>query len=313
MTQPPALSVAIPLFNKAGFIVETVRSALSQSFADFEIIVVDDGSTDDGVSKLRDIDDPRLTVTRQENSGVAVARNQAMQEARGRFVAFLDADDLWQPDHLLHLMRMSDRFPQAALFGNAFVEVVRNEPRRHSERPVQYRLVDDYFSECAEGRPPFFTSSCMVLRRCATESGGFPTPKAAGEDLALWTRMAAGAPVAASDYIGCVYRRTVDSLSSQAYRLAKDVSMSTLLEILDQHPDWPSERKSSAQEYYFRLALAHCLDCLKAGDVEAAKNFLQISSGTNAQRRRWWQARLLVSTPSAVRKLIFQLRDHLTH
>lgn len=88
MTQPPAVSVTIPLFNKVGYVVETVGSALSQTFSDLETIVVDDGSTDDSAAKLSKIGDPRVTIVRQDNSGVAIARNRAMQEARGRCRTF---------------------------------------------------------------------------------------------------------------------------------------------------------------------------------------------------------------------------------
>ena len=109
----PAVSIAIPLYNKAPFIADTVRSALAQSFTDHEIVVVDDGSTDGGADTLRQFDDPRLKIIRQPNAGVATARTRALREGQGRYVAFLDADDLWHPDHLHHLMAMADRFPQA--------------------------------------------------------------------------------------------------------------------------------------------------------------------------------------------------------
>src|SRR5271170_3935857 len=162
---PPAVSIVVPLYNKAPFIAATVRSALAQTFTDFEIVVVDDGSTDGGAAQLCDVADPRLVMVRQENSGVGAARTRAMREGRGRYVAFLDADDLWHPQHLLHLMELVRRYPEAALFGNGFAEGTNLGPRIPNTVPqVTYGLVEDYFGECAAGRAPFYTSCCMVSR-----------------------------------------------------------------------------------------------------------------------------------------------------
>src|SRR5271170_2811204 len=267
---PPAVSIVVPLYNKAPFIAATVRSALAQTFTDFEIVVVDDGSTDGGAAQLCDVADPRLVMVRQENSGVGAARTRAMREGRGRYVAFLDADDLWHPQHLAHLMELARRYPDATLLGNGFAEATKPDvPSAPAASLAQYRLVADYFAECASGHAPLYTSSCMVLRERALALGGFPAGHYCGEDLALWMRLAADAPVAVSDFVGCYYSRGIDSLSwNPSYRTAPDISMKTLEEILERRTDWPRDRRAALREYYSRLALAHCLDCLRAGERE---------------------------------------------
>jgi len=304
----PAVSIAIPLYNKAPFIADTVRTALAQSFADHEIVVVDDGSTDGGADTLRQFDDPRLKIIRQPNAGVATARTRALREGQGRYVAFLDADDLWHPDHLHHLMAMADRFPQAELLGNDYAAGSAHDGWPATPGgPVQYRLAD-YFGECAYGRAPLYTSSCMVLRSRALALGGFPIGNYCGEDLALWIMLAAEAPVAVSNFIGCHYRRGIDSLSRQSsYRNAPDVSMATLRDLLQRHGDWPEERKRAVREYYFRLALAHGLDCLRAGEIGEAGRFLELAADTQSQRRRLWQARALAALPAPLRGMTFRL------
>ena len=303
----PSVSVAVPLYNKAVFIIDTVRSALAQSVSDLEIVVVDDGSVDGGADRLCTITDPRLRVIRQDNAGVASARTRATREGRGRYVAFLDADDLWHPEHLYHLMEMSARFPQATLFGNSFAQGVAGESWPASKEPVQYRLVDEFFAECAAGRAPLYTSSCMVLRERAIALGGFPVGGYCGEDLALWIKLAAEAPVAVSNFIGCHYRRGIDSLSRQSsYRNAPDISMATLLDLL-KRSDWPDSRKRDVREYYYRLSLAHCLDCLHAGEMDEARSFLKLASGTRTQRRRIWQARAIAVMPAPIRRAAFQV------
>ena len=92
--------MAVPLYNKAGTVVETIGSVLAQSMPAFEIIVVDDGSTDDGAARVRAFDDPRIGVSVQPNAGVSAARTRALAAAQCALVAFLDADDVWLPDHL---------------------------------------------------------------------------------------------------------------------------------------------------------------------------------------------------------------------
>ena len=150
----------------------------------------------------------------------------------------------------------------------------------------------------------------MVLRNRALQIGGFPVGNHCGEDLALWMRLAADAPVAVSDFVGCYYRRGIDSLShNPAYRNATDVSMTALLEILEQHGDWPESRKAPVREYFVRLALAHCLDCLRAGEVNQARRYLALSADTRMMRPRLWQARLLAILPAPLREAFFRLSD----
>jgi len=305
----PTVSIAIPLYNKADFIADAVRTALAQTSSDHEIIVVDDGSTDGGAIRLRVIDDPRLRIVRQDNAGVATARTRALREGRGKYVAFLDADDLWHPEHLHHLLIMTRRFPHAALFGNEFAGSVGETSWTDDGcKSIRYRLVEDYFAECAYGRAPFYTSSCMVLRERALELGGFPIGNYCGEDLALWIRLAADGPVVVSNFVGCHYRRGIDSLSWRpSYRNAPGVSMMVLDGLLKAHPDWPPERRQAASEYYCRLALAHGLDCLRAGETGEARNFLRLAAGTQKQRRRLWQAQVLAAAPASLRRALFHL------
>ena len=310
MPDLPAISIAITLYNKSDFIVEAIETALAQTVQDFEIVVVDDGSTDDGPTKVRLFDDRRINLQSQPNAGVSIARTRAMHEARGKYVAFLDADDIWRPDHLLHLVGLTRRFPDATLFGNNYVEGSTEPRSTEFVRDVQYHIVDDYFLECAAGRSPFYTSSCMVPRERALALGGFPAGKVCGEDLALWVRLATDGSVAVSNYIGCIYRRGIDSLSWQAsYRNAPDVSMAALKELLERHDEWPDRRRQSAREYLFRLALAHGLDALRAGEVDQARSYLRVASDTRLLRSRLWQARLLAFAPKSIRETLFKIDD----
>jgi hypothetical protein len=302
---PPDVSVVIPLYNKGGTIKDAVASALAQTFSDLEILIIDDGSRDDGPARVREIKDPRIALIQQQNTGVAATRNRGMKEAKAPFVAFLDADDLWEPDHLRHLMELRRRFPQAALFGNRFAEFFGDHPSRATPAPAEYALLKDYFTAGAAGAQPFFTSSCMVNCAQALAAGGFPPGHSRGEDLALWMKLAAAAPVAVSSYVGCHYRRGADALTAKCVT-EPDVSMTTLEDLIARHGDWPPARRDAAREFYHRIALAHALDCVRAGDETAAKKFIALSAGTTTQRRRWWQARVLTGLPRPLRDMTFR-------
>ena len=192
---------------------------------------------DDGAARVRAFDDPRIMVSVQPNAGVAAARTRALAAAQCPLVAFLDADDIWLPDHLQHLLELSLRFPQAALFGNRFVEFSAHDVPAAPRRPPTYRLLDYFFAAWAYGPQPFFTSSCMVRRDDALAAGGFPAGHSRGEDLALWIELAARHPVAVSSYIGCGYRRGADALTARLVT-EPDISMGTLDHLIAEYPGW---------------------------------------------------------------------------
>ena len=96
----PRFSIIIPTFNREKSVLDTLDSVFAQTCRDFEVIVVDDGSTDATLATLATITDPRLKVVSQKNAGPAAARNRGMQEARGAYVSFLDSDDEWYPGFL---------------------------------------------------------------------------------------------------------------------------------------------------------------------------------------------------------------------
>ena len=116
----PFFSVVIPLYNKQDYIEATLKSVLNQTFQDFEIIIIDDGSTDNSLEKLSKLKDTRTTIIKQKNAGVSVARNKGIDLAKAKHIALLDADDLWYSNHLEELKRQILCFPDAGLYCNNY-------------------------------------------------------------------------------------------------------------------------------------------------------------------------------------------------
>ena len=110
------ISVVIPLYNKEKYIKNTIESVINQDFKDFEIIIVNDGSTDHSLEIAKQFEQPGIKIINQENQGVANARNKGVQYSNGEIIAFLDADDIWLSNHLREIYSLHQKFPKAGFF-----------------------------------------------------------------------------------------------------------------------------------------------------------------------------------------------------
>ncbi|MCI9285230.1 MAG: glycosyltransferase family 2 protein [Muribaculaceae bacterium] len=190
------ISVIIPLFNKALTIKRTIETVLSQTYRDYEIVVVDDGSTDGSFEIVRDLNIPGLRLIRQVNSGVSAARNKGIEEARGEYIALLDADDEWDPGYLESQYRLACTYPQASVFASnyKFRDMYGNESRTIINRlPFvgSDGLLSNYFEVASCSHPPLWTSAVMARKDAFQSIGGFPVGIRSGEDLLTWARLAA--------------------------------------------------------------------------------------------------------------------------
>lgn len=197
------VSVVIPLYNKAPYIGRCLRSVFAQTCRDFEIIVVDDGSTDGGERILDTIDKPGLRVFRQANGGPGAARNRGLHEARGDYVAFLDADDEWLPEYLASSVRALDDAPNAATVSTSYLEEPRGRRvetlwrRRGIQQGLQYVT--------PELAPELLVHIVAYMRPCTTVArtqvlrgfGGFYDRDRClyAEDSFLWLQVVLNRPV----------------------------------------------------------------------------------------------------------------------
>lgn len=197
-------SVVIPLWNKRDSVVRAVRSVLGQSFGAFELIVVDDGSTDGSADLVAAVGDPRLRLLRQANAGPGAARNAGIEAASNDWIAFLDADDLWLPDHLAELDRIRAAHPEAGLIGTAPVRARPGDRLDPSSQPSPVIRPIRYFAEVARIGDPLNASCAAIPLATYRTLGGFSDARL-GEDSEYWARIALALPVAISSRATAVY------------------------------------------------------------------------------------------------------------
>jgi hypothetical protein len=182
-------SVVIPLYNKAAYIARSVRSVLAQTHAELQVIVVDDGSTDQGGEIVASIKDSRIRLVRQSNKGVSAARNLGVRQAGTEWVAFLDADDEYAPDFLSCVASLIGRYPGAKL-SMIGANYAIGGPARIAVWPLPQDGVYDYFRMFTDQRSPCNSSSTVVNKQAFLSAGGFPEGVKQFEDWTAWFKMA---------------------------------------------------------------------------------------------------------------------------
>ena len=186
----PTVSVVIPAYNAARYIGMALMSAQEQTFHDHELIVVDDGSSDDTAERAAAVA-PEATILRQPNGGPGRARNLGVARARGRLVAFLDADDVWFPDALATLVGYAQRHPEAGLVCARLERPFRFTPRPVRDEPPRARFCDIFHK-----RFQIHVGAVLLPRAVFAELGGFDERREIHvEDWDLWLRIAARHPV----------------------------------------------------------------------------------------------------------------------
>ena len=145
----PYFSVIIPLYNKANFIEKTIHSVLNQSFQYFEVIIVNDGSTDKSLEKVQKFNDSRIKIFNQENRGVSEARNYGIEQSTSEYIALLDADDLWHNNHLSELKKQIEISPNAGLYCNNYEVFYSENFKKKAKFNFSYDkdclIIKDYF------------------------------------------------------------------------------------------------------------------------------------------------------------------------
>lgn len=216
----------MPLYNKAPYVAKAIRSVLSQSFKDFELIVVDDGSKDDSsniaLQAISGHENCRLI--KQENTGVSMARNNGVALSQGEYLCFLDADDWWEPVFLEEMSKFIGILPDAGIYGTNYTVV--NEAK-HKTRVANIGIENGfdkgYINYCQVYAKtlimPLSSISVAIPRRVFDEMHGFPQGITYGEDFILWIQIALKYKVAFLNKSLAYYNQDVDGANRGVGRL----------------------------------------------------------------------------------------------
>jgi len=276
----PVVTVVTPAYNAARYLPGTVASVLGQTFSDLELIIVDDGSTDDTLAVARRLaaTDPRIRVVSTPNGGPAAARNTALRSARGEFVALLDSDDIMLPDYLARQLAVFEVCPDAAVVtanavncgGGPAFDGKAFWPRVDGlERLTLHQLIEHEDSVCILS--VFRRSICAAI-------GGFNPVFTGNEDYEFWLRAALAGIVIVRNYepIG-VYRRRDESMSSNEPRMVRGVR-EVLRSLCPMLQDLPLEREAAERQitrYTRELPRAELRASLQRSDAAGASHVLQ--------------------------------------
>lgn len=242
------ISVVIPLYNKEALIAETIDSVLSQTFTEFEVIVVNDGSTDGSLAKVSAITDPRVKIISIENAGVSVARNMGIDTAQGDWVAFLDGDDWWAPTFLEEMVKAISDYPKHELFASGrsrvFQEVVDRYEHKYLPKDGETASVN-YYEVISEFLPVINSSNVVIHKSLFATAGYFRTGQRKHEDHDLWMRLAVGQEVIFINKNLSFYRKTEAGTASFASFSATDFHdfLSTMVSV--------KEKISEQERSYF--------------------------------------------------------------
>lgn len=270
----PLVSVIIPTYNRAKQVCAAVDSVLAQTFTDFELIVVDDGSTDDTQAALKAYGN-RIQIITQVNRGVSAARNTGIQQAQGGLIAFLDSDDVWLPHKLTAQVRFFNANPMA-MWQQTEEMWLRNGKRVNPKKRHQ-KLAGRIFRESLE-LCLISPSAVMLRRELFDEFGFFDETLPACEDYDLWLRILTKYPVYLDPNYGIVkHGGHQDQLSGNpgldAYRIQ------SLLKILQNFALEPDDR-AALLRVLKRKCEIYALGCQKRGRLDEAAYYINLAAKT---------------------------------
>ena len=263
LPQKSGITVVIPLYNKAEYITRTLQSVVEQAASAEQIIVVDDGSSDSSVERVREFmrlhAEHSIILIEQPNQGPSSARNCGVQNATTEWVALLDADDYWLPHHLTQCIQAIEEVPDCSVFASAYFFDYASYQTQARLKQTQSGLLHNYFDACCFADLPLTSSSVVIKRETYLAHGGMNTYMRLGEDQCLWSRLAVTSKIYFSAEPSVVYwigDRNLDGLHHRILEPPPHLeTYRSLIDIL--------EKGTELYNSLFFLSFLTVLNCVK--------------------------------------------------
>ncbi len=305
----PVVSIIMPCYNAAAHLPQSVGSILAQTFADWELIAVDDGSSDGTLAWLQAQADPRLRVHTQPNQGVSAARNAGLELARGECVAFLDADDTWAPDFLEKMVGALRRQSDAVLAYCGWQNVGLPAARCQPFIPPDYEAHDKRETLFAGCRWPIHAT--LTRRDVIQQAGGFDRHLKNAEDYALWLETAGTRPVVRVPEVLAFYHFHGGQQASANRARAALQFLEAQQDYLARHPDFDAQLgRSRRRQLLYGNLLHQGYECYWQRDLPAARAiFRRVLLAGYGSPKDWLYA-LPALLPLAVHAFLLKMREN---
>ncbi|GGG54703.1 glycosyltransferase family 2 protein [Bizionia arctica] len=293
----PYFSIVISVFNKEDFIYNTINSVINQTYSDFELIIVNDGSSDSSEDIIKSFSDSRIRYIHQENQGAGSTRNNGIKLAKSNLIALLDGDDVWLPNYLESIFNAIKAFPNEHIYTTA---IAHNYPKKIV--PVTYNFsidggvsIKNYLKESL--KHTILTSSSIVFKKSVLETTGlFDTSIKSGQDTDLWIRIGMHYPIVFVNQVLVHYTYSDSSLSNSTFNLkAKPKFDKYYLE-----EEKNKDLKKFIDKNRFSLAILSRL----TGDKKSFEFYRSHLNVTNLKLSQ----RLLIDCPSWLLKLLLKVK-----
>lgn len=307
-------SVIIPVYNGEKFIDKAIESVFAQTVTDWELVIVNDGSSDNTLAVLEKYrDNEKIKIVSQKNAGVSVARNTGVENSKGDYIAFLDADDIWHENHLEVAKELADKYPDAGLIGTfTRVELVNHGVISECEffrDKTDEVYLEDFFAEYHRDKSAkmFTVITTVVSREAFDKAGGFPKGCKIGEDLELSLVIAAYYPVVLSPLATATYKKE-NSTATKTKSFDADWGFFEKVENIYKDDSIPFGKRQNLKKVMEWFSMRRCRHYLIDGRRKEARKVHRGLDRNSVSKKDYYINVLLFCLPNTLVRKMFEAR-----
>lgn len=286
--QASTVSIIVPLYNKAAYVSETIESVLAQSYSRWELIIVDNVSTDNGLTIAQQFNDPRIRTLTCYRKGPGAARNYGLSHAQGDWIQFLDADDLLEPRHIEQQLKVAQQNPQAAIVACSWQEFTDANPQvKTLKRPAGFQKDNSALRDAAIAFAPWAVHAALIKRSALTSDLFWPEQldKYLAEDIAFWFKLVSQYTVIYGQGCGCLYRTGTTQCRNQnrnpekwfeGVHAALEANQTYWKQVKGEFTSGQCEALMRVYSSLYLLALEHNSSMIKQQSLAYAEHWLKI-------------------------------------